>query len=315
MLRDPSARPARHGLVMIAAATVSVVGVALAAAGAMERGAASIDRVLVIAAAVCITLAAHLLPAMARRHAGAWALWAACLVLTVYGHAVYFSAAQARAGAVRSAEVVTSATAQALQQELAALQARPLSVVDADLAAANARAMQLQLVTSRCEQRQASPCAGLRLQANQAGLRVTALASEQEQAQRAEQLRASITEQARELDAARQSAAADPVAPLLQAGGLGTHASVLLAVAGALVIELLAALLWREALSTERSAQATPAHARPPSAEAAQVQRLLSALRGQPQARQLADAALTAEGQGPRKTRRAGAPPARASPA
>lgn len=233
----------------VGATLVSAVGVLMSISAAAERGGTAVDQALIGAVSVAITLACHLLPAISR----AWparALWAACLLLTAWGHAAFFTAASWRAGDSRASAVTAPTQGAALRDELAAIHARPVAVVAADLANAQARLLSVGAALTRC---QAGECPRLEAAAGAARARAGALQEEARQAQRASDLRARLSDAAGAQDATRAAAAQDPVARALgSALGLPAESlSTMVSVLSAVVVELLAALLWSLALAPE----------------------------------------------------------------
>lgn len=242
----------RQRITLAAASLTSFVGLAMAAAAAMDRGGNTLDRALIIAVACVLVLGAHLLPTIS----SSWkarTLWVGCLVLTAWGHAVFFTSAATRAGQARSDAVATTGRAQALQAELQAIQARPLAIVSAEAAASKARADAARAAAARCQTTaMQAECRRRAAIASAAALKASALADELDQARRANDLRSQLTAAATGHDAARQQAAADPVAHTLanltglSADGLSTAVAVLSSV----IVELMAALLWSTALAS-----------------------------------------------------------------
>jgi hypothetical protein len=265
-----SSLPTQRRLALGAAGVTSTVGLAMAAAAALERGGTLLDQTLIVAIACVLVLGAHLLPSLSRSPL-ARLLWLGCLLLTAWGHATFFTAASHRAGRVRADAVVTTGRAEALRSELKAIQARPLAIVSAELAATQARANAAVTALERCQRTAPSEqsCLRLGVTAETSRLRATALADEMNESRRAADLRDRLAEAAGEQDAARQVAAVDPIAQSLAsliglpAESLSTGVSVL----SAIVIELMAALLWSIGLSMgsarvedrERSAGASEA--------------------------------------------------------
>lgn len=242
----------RRRLALAAAALTSATGLLMAGASALERGGSVLDRVLIAAISCMLVLGAHLLPTLSRSMP-ARALWIGCLLLTAWSHAAFFAAAAQRAGSARADSVTTSAQARALQTELEAIAARPLAQVSADLAAAQARVISADLALQRCrkalpEAASASPTACARpLEAvGGASRQVEALAVEEDEARRAAALRQRLVEAAGREDLARDQAAVDPVTAMLSTllGLKAGSAGVAVAVLSAVVVELLAALLW-----------------------------------------------------------------------
>lgn len=242
----------RRRLALAAAALTSATGLLMAGASALERGGSVLDRVLIAAISCMLVLGAHLLPTLSRSMP-VRALWIGCLLLTAWSHAAFFAAAAQRAGSARADSVTTSAQARALQTELEAIAARPLAQVSADLAAAQARVISADLALQRCrkalpEAASASPTACARpLEAvGGASRQVEALAVEEGEARRAAALHQRLVEAAGREDQARDQAAVDPVTAMLSTllGLKAGSAGVAVAVLSAVVVELLAALLW-----------------------------------------------------------------------
>ncbi|WP_261522283.1 twin-arginine translocation pathway signal protein [Burkholderia multivorans] len=120
-----------------------------------ERGGSSIERGVWAAIGLVLLVAAHLIPAVTRGTAArirlpALLLWAVCMVITGYGHATFFLAAQRHAGDVRATTVHRSSQLAEIRQpdgcSLAAI-ARDQAHVRQQLAVArNMRCL------NRCEQ-------------------------------------------------------------------------------------------------------------------------------------------------------------------
>lgn len=242
-----SSSPTQRRLALGAAGVTSIVGLAIAAAAALERGGTLLDQTLIVAIACVLVLGAHLLPSLSRSPL-ARLLWLGCLMLTAWGHATFFTAASHRAGSVRADAVATTSRAEALRAELQAIQARPLAVVSAELAATQVRANTAATAVERCQRTVSSEqiCLRLSAAAEATRLRATALADEMSESRRAADLRNRLAEAASEQDAERQAAAADPIARSI-ADLMGLPAEVLstgVSVLSAIVIELMAALLW-----------------------------------------------------------------------
>lgn len=226
----------------------------MAAAAALERGGTLLDQTLIIAIACVLVLGAHLLPSLSRSLL-ARLLWLGCLLLTAWGHATFFTAASHRAGSVRADTVITTGRAEALRAELQAIQARPLAIVSAEVAATQARASAAANAVERCQRTAPSEqgCQRLSAAAGISRLRAVALVDEMNESRRAAVLRNRLAEAAGEQDVARQVAAADPIAQSL-ASLMGLSAELLstgVSVLSAIVIELMAALLWSIGLQQE----------------------------------------------------------------
>ncbi len=245
------------------ASAASLAGIVIAAAAAMERGGSPVDRALMVGVSVVLVLCAHLLPAISRSWAST-VLWLGCLLAVAWGHASFFVASSQRAGGVRADAVMVSSRAQALQGELDGIQARPVAMVSADAAAATSRAANADAGRARCERSTPGFCGQAAAGAKTAQARVSALTDELEQARRGAALRSMLADEAGRHDSARAGAGADPVAAALatltgmSAGAWSTGVAVL----SALLVELLAALLWSIALAKDTARPAPAARAR-----------------------------------------------------
>jgi len=196
----------------------------MAAVAALDRGGTVLDRGLLAALSVAIVAGVHLIPALSRRKL-AWLLWAGCLLGTVYGHLTLFVHASMRAGeaqAHQSAAVTgTGRQVGAVRDALAAITARPVAVIAGQLANTQGRRER----------------AALRL--------------ELAEAQRAASLRDELVRLAATQTQAEVTGATDPVIARLAVTLGSNEASISLAVGllFSLLVELLGALLWIEALS------------------------------------------------------------------
>jgi hypothetical protein len=217
------------------------------------------------AAAVALALGAHLLPALARRWVGAWALWVGCVLATLYGHAHFFTASSQRAGDVRAEAVQPTQQAQAWQRELDGLQARPLTVLATEQARIESRLIQAETAAQRCEQRTPGACRTAQVTVASWRAQAAAHQTERTQAERAAELHRLLTTAAAQQDAQRQQQQQDPVDRLLAGwlgvpvAGLGLMSSLL----QSLLVELLAAVLWTLALHPAADAR-PPVQAPPP---------------------------------------------------
>lgn len=249
-------------IALASAATLTLISLGLTASAAAERGATVGDQALIVGVSLAITLGAHLLPALTRRPAG-WALWAACVVLTLYGHAVFFHAAGARAGQQRAQAVQPGAQAAALREQLQHSTARSPAAVGADLASAQGRAAAARLALQRCEKSTPGRCAALAACVDQVNAAVQALRTEADEAAHTAQIRQQLTTAAGQLDTQRQAAALDPIAARVAALTQTPPESMalLVSIVSAAVLDLLATLLWTEAL---RRAPAAPGTSRTP---------------------------------------------------
>lgn len=255
----------RQHFTLIGAATATAIGIAMAAAGSIERAGSPVDVALVVAMSVMVTAAAHLLPALVRSLASR-VLWLACITLTIYSHAAFFTAAAHRAGSIRADAVQTDTRTAALRDQLAALPAQSAAAAADALAATRSRAAALGAALARCEARTPGRCTSASAAAAGAIARAEAAAIALQAAQHADTLRAQLTSAAGTLDDRRTAAATDPVSAQLgaitglQPDTLQTAVSVL----GAVVVDLLGALLWSQSLSPmEITANATKSHHAP----------------------------------------------------
>lgn len=251
---------ARRQCLAASAIIISAIGVAMAAASAVERGATAADQTLLVSMAATLTLGAHLLPALCRRRPACWALWAGLMVCVVYGHAVFFSAAAHRAGLSRAASVAPTHQASALGAELAALQARPLATVAADLARAAAAQARAAQSLGDCQRRTPGQCAARSLAVQQTTAARNALDTEHRESERAMTLRSQITAAAGALDSQQDQAALDPIgAQAAKLAGLSADTvQLIVSVASAALLELLAALLWSELMARPQAATTRP---------------------------------------------------------
>lgn len=223
----------RKLLLPLASAT-TLTAVAMAAVAAVDRGGTALDRGLLVALSVAIVAGVHLIPALSTTRLK-WLLWAGCLLATSFGHIVFFVHAGMRAGeaqAHQSAAVTgTGRQVEAVSEALAAITARPVAVIASRLANTQGRRER----------------AALRL--------------ELAEAQRAAALRDELVRLAATQTQAEVAGATDPVIARLAAVTGSSEASISLAVGllFSLLVELLGALLWIEALRGP-----TPTHNPPP---------------------------------------------------
>lgn len=235
---------------LVGAVACSALGVALSVTAAIERTAPGPERALLIALSVLVTLAAHGLLVIVRGPA-AWLAWSACIALVSYGHVTALSAVVHHAGQARAAEtrVPAAAEAAALQQQLDALSASPTTAAAAALASARAAAARADRAVSVCEQRDPGRCASARAAASAASAKVDSAEAGLVASQRADALRERLAALAAQADASRARAAIDPAALVVERltglDSVTTQSAV--SAASALVIELIAVLLWSAA--------------------------------------------------------------------
>lgn len=240
---------------------ITVVCAAMAGAAAAERATTEADRLMVTATAVALVVGAHLLPALSRRSRWMQWLFVGCIVATLYNHAHFFAGAQHRAGTQRATAVSASGHALALQTELAAITARPLAVVAAELAQTTSRNASAQAVLLRCEGTTPGRCTAATVAVTASVAKLSALKTESTESAHAADLRSQLASAASALDAARTDASADPVDVQiahitgLSVGTVGLLSSLL----QSLLLELLGAALW--ALALPRAAVTSPSTA------------------------------------------------------
>jgi hypothetical protein len=114
----------------------------MSAVASWQRGGSDIERVLWVVAGCCITLAVHVLPAMLDQKSPLWLAWGAALLVVVFGHAQFLTLAEQHAGAERIKAAVP----------VVAHSSRPAGVVAAELSKASATLARLP-ESKRDEQR------------------------------------------------------------------------------------------------------------------------------------------------------------------
>lgn len=242
-------------ITLSAAVLGTVVGLAMSAAGAIDRAGSTTDRALSVAVGVFLVLGAHLLPALTRG-AAARLLWIGVMLAVTYSHASWLISSAHRAGERRASTVQADARTSALRDQLAQITARPVATVAADVAAAASRAAAADSGSASCAARPgATPrtCAAARNTASAARERLGALRIELAEAERAAALRAQLADAAGQHDTRQAEAGADPVAAVL-ANLTGTPAEtvlLLVSLLSSVLVELLAAVLWSSALRRE----------------------------------------------------------------
>lgn len=247
MLRVNAIRPSAAA----AALLVSMIGLGMSAVSALDRGATGADQALIVAASMAVTAGAHVLPAITRSAAGR-AVWAACLLVALYGHAGFVAGSQQRAGEQRAAAVQPTEHQRMLREQLAGLPTQ--SPADAAAALAKARSVSAAsgAALARCESTTPGRCATPRAAAAAAAARADAAGEALAQARQAADLRADMTRAAAGADARRDVARTDPAALALASltGLPATPIQLGMSLLTAMLIELLGALLWRRAITT-----------------------------------------------------------------
>lgn len=215
------------------ASFVTLTAMSMTAVAAFDRGGTAIDRAILVSMSIVIVLAVHLLPALSRRPV-AWLVWTGCLLCAIYGHITFLTFASLRAGEVRAQEsaltVGIGRQIDITREALAQINARPVATVAAELA-----------TTKGWRER--------------AALRV-----EIAEGRRAEALRADLVHLAGVSTTAQVSGSVDPVtARLAEVTGYSqSGVSVVIGLTFSILIELIGALLWVEALRPSGEAAAVP---------------------------------------------------------
>ncbi|MBL3963136.1 hypothetical protein H3O04_11560 [Burkholderia sp. KCJ3K979] len=217
------------------AATATATAIGLSAVAGTQRGGWESERALLIAMGVVLVVAAHLIPALTRGKSAparliGFAIWAAAMAATCYGHATFFVFAASHAGDDRASHV-TAAPVTASRDPVTI--ARDRAAIAGKLAQAQAE---------RC--RRACPD----LQARRARLagEIQALDVESDMAARDSARRDRVTVE-------RDAAARDPMTAAL---GLS---SVVIGMLFAAVLEGVACLCWTIALApADVTAAVTP---------------------------------------------------------
>lgn len=237
---------------MLAAIIFSAIGVGMSSVAAIDRSVGN-DRALMIAANVGVTLAAHTLLVFTRRPA-ALVIWAVCLSAVVYGHVTFVAGAMARSGQQRATAVPPTAEQAALTQQLNSITARPTATVAAALANALRTSAQADRMLATCTTSTPGRCATSRAVVTSSAARADALRIELTSAQQADALRARLSTAASDTDQRRITASADPAAAALSTltGLPAAHLQSASALVTAVLIELIAVLLWQVAIPTHR---------------------------------------------------------------
>lgn len=202
---------------------VTLTAAAMASVAAWDRGGTGIDKGLLVAMSVVIVLAVHLIPSLSRRPV-AWAVWTGCLLCAIYGHLTFLTHASLRAGETRAQQsaltVGTERQIESAREALAEIKARPVATVAAQLAQESDRRVRAALRTEIAEGKRA----------------------------------AALRDDLARLEAVSTSAqvfgAADPVASRIASvtGVSESGVAIVIGMAFSLLLELIGALLWMEAL-------------------------------------------------------------------
>lgn len=229
----------RRFVTLVLAVGVLAVALGMAAVSARQRAGSPVDRALMVALSCAVVCAVHLLPAL-RRDRATLGLWGVCFAAAVYGHAVFLANAGQQAAEDRrtgSAHTQSLKARQAaIREALQGIQARPVSVVAANLARSTAP-----------ERRQA-------------------LEEELAEARRAAGLRDELVTVAATLaNGAMTEGVTDPVTQgLARVWGVSAQAVTLVVnMVTAALVELLGAVLWSHALRHPKPSSSLPDRADP----------------------------------------------------
>lgn len=205
--------------VTVVAAVVTVVAAQMAAASAANRGGTEHDKELLVALAIVMVLAVHLIPAISRNWVS-WIVWFGCLICALFSHLTFFTHADLRANdnfAQASARTVgTERQIEMTREALGQIVARPVALVADELAKS----------TDKRER--------------------AALNVELKQGQKAEELRDQLLKLSEVSTKSKVGGAINPVFKNLQAvfGWSGEGISVAIYLFNAICLELFGALIW-----------------------------------------------------------------------
>lgn len=204
---------------------VTSTAITMTAIAAWDRGGTFADKAVLVAMSVVIVMAVHLLPAMSRRPV-TWLVWAGCLIGAIYGHLTFFTNSAQRAADNRAQQsalaVGTQRQIEAVREALDRITARPVALVTAELA-----------VTENYRER-------------------AALRTEIAEGQRAQKLLDDLSRLSAIVTTAQQ-AVTDPVTARLAevTGWNETRVAVTIGLTFSILLELIGALLWYEAMRRE----------------------------------------------------------------
>ncbi len=220
-------------MIRILALFVTLTAAAMTAVAAWDRGGTGIDKALLVSLSVVIVLTVHLLPALSRRPI-AWLVWSVCLLCAIYGHLTFLTHASLRAADARAQQ---SALAVRIERQISTarealdeIKARPMATVAAELAQESDRRVR------------------------------AALRAEITEGQRAARLRDDLAHFEEESKVVQVDGASDPVTARLATvtGWTESAVSVVIGPSFSILLELIGALLWFEALRP-RTASQSPA--------------------------------------------------------
>lgn len=204
---------------------VTSTAVTMTAIAAWDRGGTFADKAVLVAMSVVIVVAVHLLPAMSRRPV-TWLVWMGCLVGAIYGHLTFFTNSAQRAADTRAQQsalaVGTQRQIDTTKDALSRITARPIAIVMAELAVTEDR-------RSRA-----------------------ALRAEIAEGKRAQVLLDDLT-RLQAISTTAQIPVTDPVTARLASvtGWNESQVAVAIGLTFSILLELIGALLWYEAMRRE----------------------------------------------------------------
>lgn len=202
---------------------VTLTASCMAAVAAGERGGTVVDKALLASMSIVVVLAVHLIPALSRRWM-AWPVWIGCLLCAIYGHLTFLVHAGLQANDNRSQQSIlavdTERQINMVRDALARIHARPVATVAAELAEAHGRRER------------------------------AALRMEIAEGRRAEALQDELAKLYGVSTAAHATGANDPVtARIAKVTGCSEQGvTIVIGMTFSVLIELVGALLWYEAL-------------------------------------------------------------------
>jgi hypothetical protein len=225
----------RRTITILLAISATALAAAMAGVSSWQRADGMLERILWSWLALTAVTVVHFLPALMRQALVVWPVWTIGFCFLLYSHFSFFFTTGQRAVEVRSAQSEHARGVRdkrsLIEAELATIKARPAATVAAQLARASTPE------------------------------RVQALQIELDEARRVAKLREKLFSLA---DEATVTAITDPVAARLAAVTGVTPAAIgtLVNVIGALLVEVVGMLLWREVLRREKNAPETGVDAR-----------------------------------------------------
>jgi hypothetical protein len=142
----------------IFAGFITLTAIGMSAAAALERGGTALDQTLMVAFSVAVCGSCHLILAISRSRLS-WALWAFCMIGSVYSHVTFLSYAGLRAGEERAhhstQRLNIDRQTEAIREALAGISARPVTVVADELSHTKRRRERIALEAELSESKRA----------------------------------------------------------------------------------------------------------------------------------------------------------------